>query len=49
MKSPTKNNKTTASDRNRKGHALWIRVLALILAITMVLGVLVAGAGALGF
>lgn len=49
MKSPTKKNKNTASDRNRKGHALWIRVLALILAITMVLGVLVAGAGVLGF
>ena len=49
MKSPTKKNKNTASDRNRKGHALWIRVLALILAISMVLGVLIVGVGSFGF
>lgn len=49
MKASTNKNKATSSGKNHQGRALWIRVLALILAVAMVLGILVAGVGSFGF
>ncbi|WP_308540267.1 hypothetical protein [uncultured Murdochiella sp.] len=48
MKSAAKKDKNTVPERNRKGHAIGVRVLALILAVTMVLGILVAAINSLG-
>lgn len=49
MKAVNKKENNKASERNRNGRAMWIRVLALILAISMVLGVLIVGVGSFGF
>ncbi|WP_019190238.1 hypothetical protein [Levyella massiliensis] len=41
--------KNNNAQGRHQGRALWIRVLALILAVSMVLGILVVGVGSFGF
>lgn len=49
MKSAAKKDKNTVPERKRKGHAIGVRVLALMLAVAMVLGILVAAINSFGF
>ena len=45
-----KPSKASGEKKNNNAQgALWIRVLALILAVSMVLGILVVGVGSFGF